>query len=108
MDYASRFGLLYTDTTSRQEWGSATFLINENTTTFLSDITDRFLAETEPLRDIDGVIMTLVLQPINTDEIKIFSKNGGNCLGFRPDEGPFLCMSPLQAGDMKVWRAIQY
>lgn len=48
------------------------------------------MEETEKIWDIKDVIPSVVAQPINRDEIRLFSKNGGNCLGFKEDEGPYM------------------
>jgi hypothetical protein len=60
----------------------------------MSKILDIFIEEVEPIKGVKDVIPSIVFQPINRDEIRLFSKNGGNCLGIEPGEGPFICMSP--------------
>ena len=61
----------------------------------MSKILDIFIEEVEPIKGIKDVIPSIVFQPINREEIKLFSKNGGKCLGIEPGEGPFILFSAV-------------
>ena len=72
----------------RQEWAAVTFKLSAK---LLSKVVDIFLEEIQPILNVKDVVPSMVMQPINRDEIRLFSKNGGNCLGINDDEGPFVC-----------------
>jgi hypothetical protein len=56
----------------------------------LSKVVNIFLEEIQPILGVKDVIPGMVLQPINRDEIHLFQKNGGNCLGINDDDGPLI------------------
>lgn len=60
----------------------------------LSKIVDIFLEEIQPILGVKDVIPSIVLQPINKDEIHLFGKNGGNCLGIKDGDGPLIRTYP--------------
>jgi hypothetical protein len=86
-------------TRDRQEWAAWTFKVNTNTVGLLSKIMDIFLEEIQPILGVKDVIPSMVMQPINRDEIRLFGKNGGNCLGIKDGDGPLLreCASQFLA-----------
>jgi hypothetical protein len=49
-----------------------------------------YMDEVEPIKDAEGIVPSIVFQPITTDMISHFSKNGGNSLGLT-GEGPVNC-----------------
>jgi hypothetical protein len=49
--------------------------------------------EVEPIKHIDGVLPTLVFQPLATNTISLMSRNGGNALGLHPSDGPLIICS---------------
>lgn len=63
----------------------------------LSKIVDIFLEEIQPTLGVKDGIQTVVVQPINRDEIQLFQKNGGNCLGFEEEDGPLISMCVLNS-----------
>lgn len=73
--------------TGRQMWAAITIKMSEE---LLEKIFDVFLVELESVKDIKDVILSLLVQPINKDEITIFRRNGGNCLGLEDEEGPLI------------------
>ena len=69
-------------------WATLTFKVNAD---LLSKIMDIYVEETEPIKNVPGILPGIVFQPINKDEISLFSKNGGNSLGISNEDGPLLC-----------------
>lgn len=74
-------------TMNRQEWAAVTFKVSAK---LLSKVVDIFLEEIQPILGIKDVIPSMVMQPINKDEIHLFGKNGGNCLGILDGDGPLI------------------
>ena len=75
----------------------------------MSEILNIFISETEPIKNVPGLTPILVIQPINQfnrDEISIFSKNGGNCLGLSPEDGPLVCEYYLLAINNQLCRSL--
>ena len=72
---------------TRQQWATVTFKVSGK---LLSKIVDIFLEEIQPILRVEDVIPSIVLQPINKDEIHLFGKNGGNCLGIKDEDGPLI------------------
>lgn len=68
-------------------WATITFKMSEE---LLEKILDVFIVEVESVKDVKDGIPALLVQPINKDEIVIFSRNGGNCLGLDGEEGPLI------------------
>jgi hypothetical protein len=64
-----------------------------NNATLMADMVAIYMDEIEPLKTVAGIVPSLVFQPITTDMISHFSKNGGNALGL-DDQGPLNCMCP--------------
>jgi hypothetical protein len=60
----------------------------------MSKLFDIFISETDPIRNVASIVPCMVMQIISKDEISHFSKNGGNALGFHPQEGPLFCKDP--------------
>lgn len=71
----------------RQSYWTATFGVSREMLQISLDI---FNEEIETIKKIDGMLPALIFQPITTDVISRFSKNGGNCLGIDVTEGPLL------------------
>ena len=74
---------------SRQQWAAVTFKVSAK---LLSKIVDIFLEEIQPILGVKDVIPSIVSQTINRDEIHLFGKNGGNCLGIKDGDGPLIRM----------------
>lgn len=53
----------------------------------MDDMVAIYMDEIESVKGVAGVLPSLVFQPITTDMISHFSKNGGNALGL-DGEGP--------------------
>ncbi|KAJ5525113.1 hypothetical protein N7494_011763 [Penicillium frequentans] len=58
-----------------------------NNADLMADMVAIYMEEIEPLKTVAGIVPSLVFQPITTDMISHFSKNGGNALGL-DDQGP--------------------
>ena len=77
----------------REFYTTATF---KNTPGLQNQILNLFVTEINSVTDAEGIIPALVLQPITTDVISYFSKNGGNALGIAESDGPLICkLTPL-------------
>lgn len=72
----------------REFYTTATF---KNTPGLQNQILDLFVTEINGVTDAEGIIPALVLQPVTTDVISYFSKNGGNALGIAESDGPLIC-----------------
>ena len=72
----------------REFYSTATF---KNTPNLQNQILEIFVAEVDGIKDAEGILPALVLQPITTDIISYFSKNGGNALGIAESDGPLIC-----------------
>ena len=72
----------------REFYAAATF---KNTAGLQNQILELFVTEVNSIKDAEGIIPALVLQPITTDVISYFSKNGGNALGIAESDGPLIC-----------------
>lgn len=70
-----------------------------NNATLMADMVAIYMDEIEPLKTVAGIVPSLVFQPITTDMISHFSKNGGNALGL-DDQGPLNRMCPSIPSDM--------
>ena len=72
----------------REFYSTATF---KNTPNLQNQILELFVTEVNSIKDAEGILPALVLQPITTDVISYFSKNGGNALGIAESDGPLIC-----------------
>lgn len=63
----------------------------------MADITEIYMEEVVNIKHVTGVLPSLVYQPISTEMMSHFSKNGGNALGLSEIDGPLNCkyFSPL-------------
>lgn len=68
-------------------WAAVTIKMSEE---LLERLLDVYLVGLECVKDVKDGIPAVVIQPINKDEIAIFSKNGGNCLGLEDAGGPLI------------------
>ena len=75
----------------REFYSTATF---KNTPNLQNQILELFIKEVNSIKDAKGILPALVLQPITTDVISHFSKNGGNALGIAESDGPLICKLP--------------
>jgi hypothetical protein len=66
----------------------------KNSPTILTDIVAIFMEEMEPVQNATDIIPSIVLQPVTTDTISHFCKNGGNALGISLTDGPLDCIDP--------------
>ena len=72
----------------REFYTTATF---KNTLNLQNQILELFVREIDSVKDAEDIVPALVLQPITTDVISYFSKNGGNALGIAESDGPLIC-----------------
>lgn len=72
----------------REFYSTATF---KNTPNLQNQILELFVSEVNNIKDAEGILPALVLQPITTDVISHFSKNSGNALGVTESDGPLIC-----------------
>lgn len=54
----------------------------------MKEILDIFVSEVEVIKNVEGVLPALTIQPITKNIISHFSKNGGNALGISVSDGP--------------------
>jgi hypothetical protein len=59
----------------------------ENSATLMADMVAIYMDEVNPIKGVAGIVPSLVFQPITTDMISHFTKNGGNALGLA-GQGP--------------------
>ncbi len=71
----------------RQTYVTATFKPN---VALFNTILELFTTEVEGLRDAPGILPELVFQPITTEMISHFGRNGGNALGIEEGVGPLV------------------
>ncbi len=76
----------------RHYWSTATF---KPSAALLTSIEDIMIEEIQAVRHIKGNRPTMIVQPINLDEISMTQKNGGNPLGIAVEDGPLVCMPTL-------------
>jgi len=69
----------------------------KNSASLMADITAIYMEEVEPIKNVTGVVPSLIFQPITLDQISHFSKNGGNALGITPNAGPLNRRSVLSS-----------
>ncbi|KAH8808621.1 hypothetical protein F5884DRAFT_792907 [Xylogone sp. PMI_703] len=74
----------------RHAWDSVTLKVDA---TLISKILDIFLFEVDPLTKIPGMLPSTNLQLLTKHEISLSKRNGGNALGFKPDDGPLFLFS---------------
>ena len=63
-------------------------LMAQNSATLMSDIVAIYMEEINNVKDAKNITPACVFQPITTDQISHFSKNGGNALGISAANGP--------------------
>lgn len=96
-------------TRNSQEWAAVTFNISADTVKLLSKVMDIFLEEIQPILGVKDVIPSMVMQPINRDEIRLFGKNGGNCLGIMDGDGPLLRKLTFSSQlPLLTWHSVQH
>ncbi|KIN08813.1 hypothetical protein OIDMADRAFT_175526 [Oidiodendron maius Zn] len=62
-------------------------LMVENSASLMADMVAIYMDEVNPIKGVAGIVPSLVFQPITTDMISHFTKNGGNALGLA-GQGP--------------------
>lgn len=77
------------DARSQTYWA----LMVKNSASLMADITNIFMEEVAPIKNVTGVLPSCVYQPISTAMTSKFSKNGGNPLGITVADGPLNCTS---------------
>jgi hypothetical protein len=65
----------------------------KNSATLVSDIVSIFMEEVDEIKAFANITPACVFQPLTTDIISHFSKNGGNALGISLADGPLICMN---------------
>jgi hypothetical protein len=77
----------------RNSWTALTFKLDLD---FLSKLWEIFISEAETVSHVPNVVPGMTLQPLNREEISLFNKNGGNCLGIEENDWPLVGIySPL-------------
>ena len=66
---------------------------------FQQRVLDMFMAATRGIRDAKGVLPAVTMQPITTNTIAHFRKNGGNALGIEVGDWPLICESKFSLWD---------
>ncbi len=66
-------------------FNTATFKVNA---AFLKEAMRIFFSEVEPARHVPGFGAAMSMQTIARDEIAQFTRNGGNALGIKEEDGP--------------------
>jgi len=72
---------------SRNSWTALTFKLDLD---FLSKLWEIFISEAETVSHVPNVVPGMTLQPLNREEISLFKKNGGNCLGIEESDWPLV------------------
>jgi hypothetical protein len=73
---------------NRHTYNAASFKVSKELMKVIMKI---FIEELEPIRDKKGITCSLPLMLITKEEISHMSKNGGNPLGIKEEDGPLLC-----------------
>lgn len=76
--------------------------MTKNSASLMSEIVSIFMEETDKVKTFAGIGPSIVFQPINTDMISHFSKNGGNALGITTADGPLVRMY-VQSGIIPMY-----
>ncbi|PVH71073.1 FAD binding domain-containing protein [Cadophora sp. DSE1049] len=74
----------------RHFWATATF---KPSAILMDKINDIFISVVEPIRAVKGCRPTVILQPLNIDEIQHSKKRGGNSLGIDVEDVPLIIFS---------------
>ena len=72
----------------RETYTTATFKNDPNLQVKILDV---FVEQMNPIKDAEGFLPALVMQPITKDMVSHFSKNGGNALGIAEADAPLIC-----------------
>lgn len=62
----------------------------QNDATLIKDLFTIFQKHIDPIADAKSLVPALVLQPVTTDVLKNFKRNGGNALGLEDNKDPLL------------------
>ena len=76
----------------RQTFWTYTF---KNNAAFIAQSAQIFTQEIEKIKDANGINPSIAYQPITTEMMAQFSKNGGNPLGLAGGQTPLTGMSPM-------------
>lgn len=71
----------------RQVWMTGTFRMDRE---MLQACVDIFVEELQPVKYLNGIVPAAIVHLIGKDTIANFARNGGNCLGIEPGEGPLV------------------
>ncbi|KAE9380997.1 FAD binding domain-containing protein [Stipitochalara longipes BDJ] len=74
----------------RNSWTAVTFKLDIN---LLSKLWEILISEAETLSHVPNVVPGMTLQPLNREEIALFKKNGGNCLGIDEGDWPLVVLT---------------
>jgi hypothetical protein len=58
--------------------------------TLLSKLWEIFISEAETVSHVENLTPGMTLQILNREEISLFQKNGGNCLGIVEEDWPLV------------------
>ena len=72
----------------RETYTTATFKNDPNLQVKILDV---FVEQMNQVKDAEGILPALVMQPITKDMVSHFSKNGGNALGIAEADAPLIC-----------------
>jgi hypothetical protein len=88
---------IWTNDIARQHWDTLTIrltpvsgVVKVPLQRLISQIFDIFLQELENIKNIDGMVPSLVFQPVKLNDLKGFNKNGGNAIGIKESDGPLM------------------
>jgi hypothetical protein len=59
----------------------------------LDFIVDAFFTEVATIADVEQVLQVMAIQPITKGAMQAMQKNGGNALGFDPENGPYFVLN---------------
>lgn len=59
-----------------------------NSPTLMADIIAIYQEETNAVKDAEGLVSSLIFQPVGTNLGPLFARNGGNALGIDLSKGP--------------------
>jgi hypothetical protein len=61
---------------------------------FMSKLLDIYIAEIEAIKNVQGLLPSLIMQVVTREEIATFQRNGGNAFGITDRDGPLLRKVP--------------
>ncbi|OBT75586.1 hypothetical protein VF21_05877 [Pseudogymnoascus sp. 05NY08] len=68
-------------------------LTTGNSPTLMADIIAIYQEETNAVKDAEGLVSSLIFQPMGTNLAPLFARNGGNALGIDFTKGPLMLLN---------------